>query len=74
MFRRKFLIENFDLHNLGPVASVEGIERGRKKKREEGEGIIVFRSPFLRSLFALSTQAKVTVQFILYVLQSNNQG
>ena len=36
MFRRKLLIENFDLHNLGPVASVEGIERGRKKKGEGG--------------------------------------
>ena len=38
------LIENFDLHNLGHVAAVEVIERGRKRK-EEGEGISLFRSP-----------------------------
>ena len=44
MFRRKFLIENFDLHNLGHLASVEGIERGRKR-RGEGVGIPLFRSP-----------------------------
>ena len=60
MFRRKFLIENFDLHNLGHLASVEGIERGRKR-RGEGVGIPLFRSP-------------PSVRFILYVLQSNNQG
>lgn len=66
------LIENFDLHNLGHVAAVEGIERGRKR-REEGEGIPLFRSPPLHSLFAPSIQAKVTVQFIPHVLQSNNQ-
>ena len=73
MFRRKLFIANFDLHNLGHVGSVQGIERGRKR-REEGEGIPLFRSPPLHSLFAPSTQAKVTVQFILYVLLSNNQG
>ena len=57
MFRRKFLIENFDLHNLGHLASVEGIERGRKR-RGEGVGIPLFRSPPLCTVYSLCITVK----------------